>query len=445
MVPRLSFLMLSVVICVCAHSLMSQGRDEELAVEFAESKSPSGQWTQFCGSSRRNNVAEGKPPIHWDVKSGKNIRWAVATGTQVNSSPVISGGKVFLCANNGSGYIARYPSSIDLGCLLCFEQATGKFLWQYSVERLSQGRVHDWPAQGMFSVSHVDGERLWIVNNRCVVACLDTNGFRDGKNNGPVTREASQDATEADIIWEFDMFNQLGVRPHNVTACSVTSAGDVLLVNTGNGVNEGHVELAAPNAPSFIALDRNTGRLLWTDRSPGLNILHGQWSSPAYAVIDGTPQAIFPGGDGWLYSFDIRDLKKGRSNLLWSFDCNPKKSEWVLGGRGGRNNIIAVPCVTGTECTSSPAKTPNTARAPRMYGALTRQSGGTSAPTRFSISATRRRPSRANGFRLAKSRKGTLFVRIRIRASSGCLKPSTSTRTARSNSKNRSIAQSLLR
>ena len=31
-------------------------------------------------------------------------------------------------------------------------------------------------------------------------------------------------------------------------------------------------------------------------------VQHGQWSNPAYAVVDGQPQVVFPGGDGWLYS-----------------------------------------------------------------------------------------------------------------------------------------------
>ena len=138
---------------------------------------------------------------------------------------------------------------------------------------------------------------------------------------------------------------KLGVSQHNMCNCSVTLAGDILLVHTSNGLDESHFNLPAPNAPSFIAMDRNTGDVLWTDKSPGKNILHGQWSSPTFGVFNGQPQVLFAGGDGWLYSFVPKGDGKGNPKLLWKFDANPKTSKWILGGRGTRNNIIATPVI----------------------------------------------------------------------------------------------------
>jgi outer membrane protein assembly factor BamB len=85
--------------------------------------------------------------------------------------------------------------------------------------------------------------------------------------------------------------------------------------------------------------------VLWTDNSPGTNILHAQWASPSYGVFNRQPQVIFPGGDGWVYSFDPKGDGKGGSKLLWKFDGNLKTSKWILGGRGDRNNIIAFPAI----------------------------------------------------------------------------------------------------
>ena len=112
---------------------------------------------------------------------------------------------------------------------------------------------------------------------------------------------------------------------------------------TGNGVDEGHINLPAPNAPSFICLDKNTGKLLWTDKSPGLNILHGQWSSPCVFEAGGREQVVMGGGDGWLYSFDPAGDGKGGAKLIWKFDGNPKDSLYVLGGRSTRNHLISTP------------------------------------------------------------------------------------------------------
>jgi outer membrane protein assembly factor BamB len=136
------------------------------------------------------------------------------------------------------------------------------------------------------------------------------------------------------------MIGELDVFPHNLAAGNPLIVDDVLYTVTGNGVDEGHVNVPAPKAPSFIALDKNTGKLLWESDLPREKILHGQWSNPAYGVIKGKPQVIFPGGDGWLYSFEPKTGK-----LLWKFDCNPKDSVYKIGGAATRNNIIGTPVV----------------------------------------------------------------------------------------------------
>ena len=153
------------------------------------------------------------------------------------------------------------------------------------------------------------------------------------------------DKQESDVVWVYDMMKGLGISQHNMCSCSVTSAGDILFVNTSNGVDESHILLPSPDAPSFIAMDKHSGEVLWTDDSPGVNILHGQWSSPTYGVLDGVPQVIFSGGDGWVYSFAPDGDGNGNAKLLWKFDCNPKESKWELGGRGTRNNLIATPVI----------------------------------------------------------------------------------------------------
>jgi outer membrane protein assembly factor BamB len=153
------------------------------------------------------------------------------------------------------------------------------------------------------------------------------------------------DKHEADTIWSLDMMQTFGTSQHNMANCAVTSLGDLLFVNTSNGVDESHTVVPAPNAPSFLCLDKNTGKVHWTDNSPGNLILHGQWSSPAVAVLGGVPQVLFGGGDAWLYSFRADKGKDGKPELLWKFDANPKDSLQELGGRGTRNDIIGMPVI----------------------------------------------------------------------------------------------------
>jgi outer membrane protein assembly factor BamB len=315
------------------------------------------EWNQWGGSPSRNNTPVAHDlPIEWEPgdfdydtgewqpETSKNVLWVAPVGSQTYGNPVIAGGQVYVGTNNGNGYIERYPASVDLGCLLAFSQEDGSFLWQDSSEKLPTGRVHDWPLQGICCSPLVEGDRLWYVSSRGEVKCLDTTGFRDGENDGPFTGETVVDDTEADVVWVLNMMKELGVSQHNMCSCSVTAAGDYLFVNTSNGVDEGHINLPSPTAPSFLCIDKRDGRLLWADATPGINVLHGQWSSPAYAEIDGVPQVIFGGGDGWVYGFDARG-DNGKSKLLWEFDCNPKESKYSLGGRADRNHIIGTPVV----------------------------------------------------------------------------------------------------
>lgn len=317
-----------------------------------------GDWPQWGGSRLRNNTpAATNIPTEWAVgeidsqtgewrrESAQNIKWVARLGSQSYGNPVVANGKVFIGTNNGHGYLKRYPEKTDLGVLLAFDEATGTFLWQCSSEKLPTGRVHDWPLQGMPSTPVVDGDRLWAVTNRCEVVCLDTEGFRDGENDGPFVGEPNENVDEADVIWKFDMMNQLGVSPHNMSNCSPLVADGRLFVCTSNGVDESHQKLPAPDAPSFVAFDRDTGRVLWTDNSPGKKVLHAQWASPSYAVLGGRPQVLFGGGDGWLYSFDPQGDQHGRSKLLWKFDCNAKDAKYSVNGRSTRNHLIGFVCI----------------------------------------------------------------------------------------------------
>lgn len=304
---------------------------------------------QFGCTSQRNNVSQATGlPVQWNVgkfdnKTGrwlgggtKNVLWVARLGSESYATPVVAGGKVFCGTNNGAGYLSRYPAEVDLGCLLAFRQSDGKFLWQHSCEKIKAGRTVDWPQVGICSSPLVEGDRLWLVTNRAEVVCLSADGIQPAGKDGQ---------GESKVIWSFDMMRKLGVVQHNMANCSVTTAGNLLLVCTSNGVDDSHEQVPAPEAPSFIALDKRTGTLVWADNSPGKNILHGQWASPATAVLGGVPQAIFAGGDGWVYSFLAEPTPDGKPKLLWKFDCNPKESVWGETGEGGRNTIVATPVI----------------------------------------------------------------------------------------------------
>ena len=328
-----------------------------IASGAAENEMPNAEWNQWGGSAMRNNTPRGRNiPTEWEIgefdyrtgewdsSGAKNIQWVAKLGSQTYGNPVVADAKVFVGTNNSGGWLKRYPSDVDLGCLVAFDVKDGKFLWQHSSEKLPTGRVHDWPLQGICSAALVEGERLWFVTSRGEVRCLDTEGFHDDENDGPFTQEDVAAKDEADVVWVFDMMGEMGVSQHNMASCSLTGAGDFLFVCTSNGVDVEHNYIPAPQAPSFFVIHKHTKDVLWTDASPGLNILHGQWSSPAYSELGGVPQVIFGGGDGWIYSFAPEGDGNGNAKLLWKFDANPKTSFYSL-NRATRNHIIGTPVI----------------------------------------------------------------------------------------------------
>ena len=300
--------------------------------------SPAEVEESMWGFTPSRNLAVGGTgvPAKWDPDSGKNIKWSVELGAQTYAGPVIHGGKVFVGTNNQSQKNPKLTG--DRGVIMAFDKADGSFLWQMTHSKLPAGRVNDWPQQGICSTPYIEGDRLYYISNQCEVVCIDTEGFRDGENDGPVMDEAETTEIDGDVIWVLDMIEELAVFPHNLATCSPVGVGDLLFVITSNGVDEGHVAIPSPFAPSFIALNKKTGELVWESDLPGENILHGQWANPTYGEVNGKGQVYMPGGDGWVYALDAETGK-----LVWKFDCNPKESVWELGGRGTRNAIIATP------------------------------------------------------------------------------------------------------
>jgi outer membrane protein assembly factor BamB len=272
----------------------------------------------FGNTPSRNMVSdETGLPSEWDVASGKNVLWSQPVGSQAYAGPTIYDGQVYVGTNNEG---LRDPEATgDRGVIMTFDAKTGEFLWQVTHTKLPAGRVNDWPLQGICSTPWAGDGRVYYVSNQAHVTALDTAG---------------------DLIWSFDMINEVDAFPHNLAVSSPLVVGDLVFASTGNGVDEGHILIPSPLGASFVALNKNTGELVWDSNLPGENIMHGTWTNPSYGVIDGTPQVIFPGGDGWLYSFVPET-----GELIWKFNLNPPGAQWALGGRGTKNNVLATPVI----------------------------------------------------------------------------------------------------
>ncbi|MBL8795016.1 MAG: PQQ-binding-like beta-propeller repeat protein [Planctomycetia bacterium] len=299
-------------------------------------------WPMWGRNSTRNMVSpEKNPPTDWQVevknkqgevvKAGRNIKWAVPVGRRSQGSPVVAHGMVWVGTNASK---MEGEQRQDFSVLKCFRESDGKLLYEYWSPRLS-GRGfhqhHDWPGSSMASSPLIEGDRLWLRTNRADVVGFDI---------GPLRRGVG----DPKVVWKTDMIQDFGVVPHHpAMAMGVTpSLGptykNLLHVITGNGIDQDYEKVAAPNAPSVICLDKDTGKAVWKDASPGKNIMLSQLSSPLLAEVHGKTQVIVGLGDGWLRAFEPTTGK-----LIWKCDLNPKNTKWETAGRGTKNYCVGTP------------------------------------------------------------------------------------------------------
>lgn len=305
-------------------------------------------WPQWGGTLGRNmySSAKGLPDKveagkyktgteEVDLATTKNVKWVAKLGSQTYGNATIVNGKVYVGTNNESPRDKQHEG--DRSVLLCFDEKTGEFLWQLVVPKLKSGKVNDWEYLGILSSPTVESNRLYLVSSRCEVLCLDTEGLANGNDgpfkdeakyvNGPDEKPGTVGPKDADIIWRYDMMDELGVFPHNASNSSPLILGDLVYVCTSNGQDWSHVNIPSPLSPSFIALDKKTGELRGEDNAQiGPRIFHGQWTSPSAGQVNGQWQVFFGGGDGVAYALDAKPSKVEDVDTLkkvWWADLNP--------------------------------------------------------------------------------------------------------------------------
>lgn len=344
------------------------------------------QWGQAW--SRNMVSAETNLPDAFDPKSGRNIKWTAKIGTETHSTPIVSGGRVYIGTNNGSPRDPRHQG--DRGVMMCFDEATGKLLWQLVVPKRDEDPYFDWPNTGMSSPATVEGDRVYTTSNRGEVLCLDARGMSNG-NDGPFRDEGpfmtpgpnagvppnpvigaeiqpviwrpqaavsskKPGPLDADIVWRFDMVADAGIWPHDGVHSSILVLGDYLYLNTATGVDNTHKRIRTPDAPGLIVLDKKTGQYLARDNEHmAPDIFHCTWSSPSMGIVNGSPLIFFAGGNGVIYAFESITADGGSSRTSprhlktkWKFDFDPSAPKedihrYLSNRRESPSNIYGLP------------------------------------------------------------------------------------------------------
>ena len=317
-----------------------------LAVLLLVGEARTADWPQWGGTDDKNMAADEKPmPASFvpgkkdprsgtvDVTTATNVKWARKVCRSTYSSPVIAAGKVFLCGSDDPG-----------GIIACLDEQSGAILWQWRGGPAAHGF-------GICSTPVVKEDRLYVVNQGCVVMCLDVHGQPNDSGG-----------LEPRVLWTFDMKATFKTEPADVHCGSCVIDGPLLYVPTSNGIDPlgerqhrmfvyttepgskgGRIivddpavyQTVSPDCPNVVVLDKETGRLVATDdTSIAENLLKGQWSSLALGTVGDRRLVFYGGGDGRCYAFEpppITGGQPGKMKTVWSFDCNPAEYK-VFGG-----------------------------------------------------------------------------------------------------------------
>lgn len=255
-------------------------------------------WPAFRGPNRDGISPEKSAPTTWGPE--KNIKWKVALPRGGNSSPIVSGERVFLtCAEDAQG---------KRRSLYCFNRADGKQRW---VKTVSYDKPDPTHGQNPYAASTpvTDGERVVVWHGSAGVFCYDMNGEQLWAQDVGVIRH----------IWGY--------------AASPVFHDNKVILNCG------------PGARTFVlALDKNTGGVLWQtdepggaeDKSPRTGNWLGSWSTPTVTKVDDKELILVP------VPFRVNGYDPADGKIVWTCGGTGPLAytDLMIAGRG--KNAIGV-------------------------------------------------------------------------------------------------------
>lgn len=223
----------------------------------------------FRGPYGNGVVMQRGFPIHWDGKTGKNIRWKTAIPLPGKNSTIVFDGKVFL---SGASENKRE--------VYCLDAANGKILWQTDVSQV-KGTPSAIPKTDRetglaASTMTTDGNRVYAIFATGDLVALDLEG---------------------NLVWS----KNLGMpQNHYGHSSSLIMYRTLLLVQWDQS-----------NVAEIKAFDGKTGDLVWkTPRDVRVS-----WASPVL-VNTGNRLELILSADPYVAAYNPASGKE-----LWKLDC----------------------------------------------------------------------------------------------------------------------------
>ena len=237
------------------------------------------EWTKFRGPTGDGHVTVKSIPLKWS--DTENVKWKVSVPGKGWSSPVISKGKIYLTSAVAEGDNQDAADVHRELRVICYDSSDGKELWDTKVfeQKPLKRPIHHKNSHASPTPIIEDG-KVYVHFGHMGSACLDLKGKILWKNNE----------------LKYDPLHGNGGTPIIVDNLFFYSAD-------------------ALTNPFVVALDKNTGKVLWKkQRSETDQSRKFSFSTPTLIRMGGRSQIISP-ASGAVFSYDSKTGEE-----LWSVD-----------------------------------------------------------------------------------------------------------------------------
>ena len=216
-----------------------------------------GDWPRFRGPNGSALSEDAGTPVRWSAS--ENIVWRTKLPGPGSSSPIITGGKVFVTSWTGYGDDPKIEDPANLKhVLVCVDERDGTIVWQKEVKAAP---AED-PMNGMLATHGyasntpaTDGERVYVLFGKSGVLAFDLAGNQ---------------------LWQ----RSVGTDPHPMgwgSAASPIVYKNLVIVN------------AAAAGRALYAFDGKTGRQVWKNPASSLS---NCWGTPVLVDVAGGKQEL---------------------------------------------------------------------------------------------------------------------------------------------------------
>jgi outer membrane protein assembly factor BamB len=210
-------------------------------------------WPRFRGPDGSGASEDGNLPLRWSDNEG--VLWKLELPGPGSSSPIVSGGRVFVTCYSGYGTTRGAPGDIEKlrRHVVCVDAAGGKLLWDRPLEsKAREARFEGIGIPNHGYASHTpaaDGERVYAFLGSGGVVAFD----RDGRE-----------------LWRKEIAPSPATHGFG-SASSLVLHGDLVIVPAG-------IE-----CESIIAFNKRTGDEVWRTPAQGYGAF---WGTPVLAAVD---------------------------------------------------------------------------------------------------------------------------------------------------------------